>query len=82
MSQNGGVLRLADLTDTSTVPYGFTVNGNTAVLPAGVSTVVVAGATPTVLSGARYALAFTINDFGMASEGDYSDILTFTIAAN
>jgi hypothetical protein len=82
MSQNGGVLRPADPADSSTVPYAFTINGNAAALPSGVSTIVVSGAARTTLSGSRYSLSFTIGDFGMATEGDYSDILTFTIAVN
>jgi spore coat protein U-like protein len=81
-SQHGGVLRTPDITDNGSVPYAFTIDGRTTVLPKGVSATVVTGAARTGLNGSRYSLAFTIGDFSTAPAGSYSDTLTFTITAN
>jgi hypothetical protein len=82
LSQNGGRLLSPQILDGSSVPYEFEVNGIPASLSAGVQTPIVSGSGPTSIAGARYGLSFTIGDFGMATEGVYTDTLVFTVAAH
>jgi len=81
-SLNGGIMKINDPTDASTVPYIFDVNGVAKNLPAGTAASIASGMAPTGFEGTRFRLTFTIGDFGMATEGTYSDVLTLTVIAN
>ncbi len=81
-SRNGGIMKINDPADSSTVPYTFDVNGTARTLPAGTAASIASGMAPTGFEGTRFRLSFTIGDFGMATEGTYSDVLTLTVIAN
>jgi spore coat protein U-like protein len=81
-SANGGKMPIqSDPADTSEVPYLLSVNGNSLDLSGGTDQTAVPSAGPSTENGARYTLEVEILDFGMATEGLYSDILTITLMA-
>lgn len=80
-SDHGGVLAIHDENDTSVVPYVLKVNGRDQTLTAGAFEPFPSTAGPTSVDGETYDLSVEIQDYGMATEGTYSDILTFTVSA-
>lgn len=81
-SDNGGIMPIQDdPDDTSVVPYTLSVNGSPLDLSSGTDQTAVPLAGPSTENGARYTLGVEILDFGMATEGLYSDILTITLMA-
>ncbi len=82
VSQNGSALRNPDPQDASAVPYDFTANGRAFALPRGTAQSIVSGSAATGLGGKRYPVSVTIGAVGWATEGTYSDILTFQAMAN
>jgi spore coat protein U-like protein len=81
-SANGGVLKNADASDTSQVPYQLLVNGSAITLPAGTPRPIATSAPATGYSGRRYGISAVIGSYGWATEGSYSDVLTIQAAAN
>ena len=81
-SQNGGIMRNPDPADASKVPYRFLAAGQTFVLPKATAQPVVSRASPTPVAGRRYAISVAVDEVGWATEGTYSDILTFQAMAN
>lgn len=82
VSLNAGVLRPADASDPSSVPYRLSAGGMEIDLSAGTPQPVVSAAPPTSFAGARSAVTVQIGDYGWATEGSYSDVLTFQVTAN
>lgn len=80
-SDNGGLLTHMDSLIADTVPYTLLFNGSSTDLSGTTPIMIVSGATVTPWEGTRYPIDITINDFGMASEGYYSDSITITIQA-
>ncbi len=80
-SDNGGVMVNQDQNDESVVPYILYVNGSEQSLGAGIDEPLASNATSTSIDGAVYDLSVEIQDYGMATEGQYSDIITFTVLA-
>lgn len=80
-SANGGVMLIQDPNDSSVVPYLLTVNGNSVNLSSGADQPIADLAGPTGENGDLYDIDVQIQDYGMASEGLYSDILTITVLA-
>ncbi len=80
-SEQGGVMTIQDPTDTSTVPYILSVDGVAKNLPAGSDEPVTSSAAPTGITGEIYDLGVEIQEFGMATEGTYADIVTITVSA-
>lgn len=80
-SQNGGELAITDPLDGSRVPYQLSANGRALPLSPGIDSFIASGALYTDMSGERYRLRLSILDYGMATEGLYQDILTFTLSA-
>jgi len=81
LSEKGGKLTHTDPLIADIVPYTFTFNGNTVDLTSPTAQQIITGATVTSWEGTRYPMNVTIGDYGMASEGYYSDNLTITIQA-
>jgi spore coat protein U-like protein len=81
-SQNGGVLKNGDPADASNIPYQFSADGRSLTLPRAGSQPIASGTAPTGLAGKRFGLSVTIGTVGWATEGAYSDILTFQAMAN
>ncbi len=81
-SLGGGVLKPADLSDPSSVPYAVIANGLPVPLAPGIAEPVATGAAATTYAGARYSLSVGIGSYGWATEGAYSDVLTFQATAN
>jgi len=81
-SDHGGVLAIHDENDTSVVPYVLKVNGREQTLTAGAFEPFPTTSGPTSVDGEIFDLSVEILDYGMATEGTYSDILTFTISAH
>jgi spore coat protein U-like protein len=81
-SANGGVLKNADPSDTSQVPYQLLVNGTPISLPAATPTPIASSAPATGFAGTRYGMSAVIGSYGWATEGTYSDVLTIQAAAN
>ena len=81
-SSNGGLLRNADPSDGSTVPYSLSVDGSALPLPAGVSVPLVSGAARTTEAGRRFRLSARILAFDFPSDGSYADTLTVSIVKN
>jgi len=80
-SEQGGVMTIQDPIDTSTVPYILSVDGLAKSLPAGSDEPLSSSAAPTGITGEIYDLAVEIQEFGMATEGSYADIITITVSA-
>ncbi|MFO7850194.1 MAG: spore coat protein U domain-containing protein [Spirochaetia bacterium] len=80
-SENGGVMENFYEEDTSTVPYTLSVNGSELNLSSDTETTVAANDGPTPVTGERYTLNVRIGDFGMATEGEYQDIISVTVTA-
>lgn len=80
-SVNGGTMVIQDPTDTSIVPYTLTSNGISLNLAPGTQSIITTGAAPTTGSWDRYAIGVSINEYGVATEGLYSDTITFTLSA-
>jgi hypothetical protein len=81
-SANAGVLKNTDPLDTSTIAYQFAIDNTAVNLSAGTSVPITTLASPTTAEGIRFRLDATILAFDFPSEGEYSDILTFTISKN
>ncbi len=81
VSARGGSMAIADPMDTSLVPYLFSVSGFSLDLAGSAEVSIVSLAGPTDEAGDRYPVSITILDYGMATEGLYSDTLTFTLSA-
>lgn len=81
-SQNGGTMRNPDPADASKVPYRFLAEGQSFALPQGTAQPIVSRVSPTPLAGTRYGISIIIGETGWATEGTYSDTLTFQAAAN
>jgi spore coat protein U-like protein len=81
-SANGGVLKNADPSDTSQVPYQLLVDGTPISLPAATPTPIASSAPATGFAGRRYGISAVIGNYGWATEGTYSDVLTIQAAAN
>jgi spore coat protein U-like protein len=80
-SLQGGNMAIADPLDTSVVPYQFSVSGFELDLSGSAEVPIVSLAGPTDEAGDRYPISVTILDYGMATEGLYSDTITFTLSA-
>ena len=80
-STNGGRMLPSDLSDPSEVPYILSVDGAQVDLASGFDVTLFTGEGPTASSGDRYPMIFTILDYGMATEGLYSDTLVYTLSA-
>jgi len=80
-SNNSGRMPIRDTADTSVVPYSLSVNGSLLDLGSGTDQTAIPTGTPSTENGTRYKLSVVIGDFGMASEGTYSDVLTITLVA-
>ncbi|MFP4362783.1 MAG: hypothetical protein ACLFR1_02815 [Spirochaetia bacterium] len=80
-SDNGSVMLPADTTDPSTVPYTLYFDGTPLTLSARTAVEVVTSAGPTDYAGFRYPVDITIGDFGMATEGLYTDTITVDMVA-
>ena len=80
-SQNGGVFTYTAGGDTSTVPYSLFFDGTEVSLPAGTAVTVVPSAAETTIDGTRYPLEVVIGSLGVATEGQYDDVITVDIAA-
>ena len=80
-SDNQGNLMHSDSTVSDKVPYTLSFNGTLADLRGSTPSQIISGASVTPWEGTRYPLEVTIEDFGMASEGSYSDSITITIQA-
>lgn len=80
-SQNSGVMMIQDVTDTSSVPYSLSVAGGGVDLSSGTDVPVVPLGGPSTIRGDRYDVGVEIEDFGMATEGFYTDMLIITVAA-
>jgi hypothetical protein len=80
-SAQGGNMLISDPLDTSVVPYLFSVSGFEHDLSGSAEVPIVSMAGPTDETGDRYPVSITILDYGMATEGLYSDTLTFTLSA-
>lgn len=81
-SANGGIMPIQnDPGDISIVPYTLNVNGTALDLSSGTDQTAVPSAGPSTENGARYTLGVEILDFGTATEGLYSDVLTITLMA-
>jgi hypothetical protein len=74
-------MTIQDPTDTSTVPYILSVDGVAKSLPAGSDEPLTSSAAPTGITGEIYDLGVEIQEFGMATEGSYADIITITVSA-
>lgn len=75
-SENGGVMLDPAIDDGSAVPYSLTFAGSRLELESGGP--VPAGSSP----GSRYPIVVTVDEFGMASPGEYRDVVTITVSAN
>lgn len=80
-SEQGGVMSIQDTSDTSTVPYILNVDGAAKSLAAGIDEPVTSSAAPTGITGEIYDMSVEIQEFGMATEGTYADIITITVSA-
>jgi len=80
-SQNSGVMMIQDVSDTSTVPYALSVAGGGVDLSSGADVPVVSLGGPSTIMGDRYTIGVEIEEFGMATEGFYTDMLIITVAA-
>jgi len=81
LSDNQGTLNHSNPSVPDQVPYTFSFDGVLTDLSATTPVQVITGAAVTPWEGTRYPIEVTINDFGMASEGFYSDSITITIQA-
>jgi len=79
-SAGKGAMKHSIEAEKDTVPFTFSFEGSPIVLTGNQAVDVVTGAGPTTTTGLRYAVDVTIEPFGMATEGDYSDSITITVA--
>ena len=80
-SENRGEMLIQNPDDSSVVPYRLLSNGSLLDLSPGTDQILAVADDGTDENGNRYNLSFGILDFGMATEGIYSDVLTVTLSA-
>ena len=80
-SAQGGKMIIDDPGDLSVVPYRLSLGGIDVDVSGGGEVPLSALAGPSGQNGDRYPLMLTILEYGMATEGFYSDTLTFTLSA-
>lgn len=80
-SAQGGRMVIVDPEDLSVVPYRLSVEGIEVDVSGGGEVPLGFQAGPSDQNGDRYPLVITILDYGMATEGLYTDTLTFTLSA-
>ncbi|HVM78067.1 MAG TPA: hypothetical protein VMU06_03565 [Stellaceae bacterium] len=80
-SQNGGVMRPANAKDTSTLPYTLLVNGQQISLAGGNATLAANIVGATGADGLPFPVQVEIGDYGTASPGNYTDVLTINVTS-
>lgn len=78
-SQNGGVLRHTDPTETDIIDYTLRVDGRTVPLFKGVPFPVALRSDPTNASGWRHEFDFTLGTVDIQSGGEYRDVVTVSL---
>jgi spore coat protein U-like protein len=80
-SQYGGMMRHADPSEPSTVPYVLDVDGAAVNLTQVGQGFVGANTGPTDMNGDRHRLRFTVGPVGEAAAGSYRDMIIVTVSA-
>ena len=80
-SLNGGVMRHANAHDTSTVPYTLVVGGRQIALTGGSATLAASVLATTGADGLPFPVEVEIGEFGTASPGNYTDVLTINVTS-
>lgn len=80
-SLHGNELQIIHPKDGSFVPISIKINNDPVTVAARTPYAIASSAGPTPYAGCRYALVFEIQDFGMATEGSYSNTIQFTVQA-
>ena len=81
-SQNGGFMRPVKTGETSTLPYLLLVNGRQISLAGGSATLAGTVNGATSADGLPFPVEVEIGDFGTASPGNYTDVLTINVTSN
>ena len=81
-SQNGGVMRHANVNDTSTLPYTLLVGGKQVSLVGGSATLAASIPGATGADGLPFPVEVEIGDYGTSSPGNYTDVLTINVTSH
>jgi spore coat protein U-like protein len=78
-SQNGGILKSTDPTETDVIQYSMRVDGKTVPLYKGAPFPVATRSDPTSASGWQHNFDFTLGTVDTQSSGEYKDVVTVSL---